>query len=155
MSLVVNNTRSQLGGKTFQKLSHLGGFQIFCKRETGDKPEKGGLIQKWKGCHFFITLQFNHIYSVCGKSKNSFITFRFFSLLSQPCNILIQIFVALKHCIICIFQIHSGSVQKMLTALFKLVWNTQKTTKTIFFEYQRKMFLNIERVLVKITEEQL
>ena len=26
-------------------------------------------------CHFFITLQFNHIYSVCGKSQVSFITF--------------------------------------------------------------------------------
>ena len=42
----------------------------------------------------------------------------------------------------------------MLTALFKLVWNTQTSTWTIFFEYQGKMFLNIEKVLVKISEEQ-
>ena len=28
-------------------------------------------------CHFFITLQFNHIYSVCGKNKFSFVTFFF------------------------------------------------------------------------------
>ena len=44
--------------------------------------------------------------------------------------ILILVFIVLKHCIICIFLIHSDSVQKMLTALFKLVWNTQKITWT-------------------------
>ena len=55
-----------------------------------------------------------------------------------------------------IFVIHSGSVQKMLTALFKLVSNTQKITWTNLFEYQGKMYLNIEKVLVdlKISEEQ-
>ena len=31
---------------------------------------------------------------------------------------------------------------------------TQKSTWTIFFKYQGKMFLNIEKVLVKISEEQ-
>ena len=36
-------------------------------------------------------------------------------------------------CIICTFLINSDSVQKMLTTLFKLVWNTQKSTWTIFF----------------------
>ena len=66
-----------------------------------------------------------------------------------------SLFIVLKHCIICPFLIHSGSVKKMLTALFKLVWNTQKNTWTILFiKYQGKMFLNIERVLVKISEEQ-
>ena len=65
-----------------------------------------------------------------------------------------QVFTGLKHCIICIFLIHFDSAQKMLTALFKLVWNTQKSTWTIFFKYQGKMFLNIEKVLVKISEEQ-
>ena len=44
--------------------------------------------------------------------------------------------------------------KKMLTVLFKLVWNTQKSTWTSFFEYQGKMFLYIEKVLVKISEEQ-
>ena len=42
--------------------------QIFLL-ERGDKPEKGGLMQKWGGYHFFITLQFNHIYCVCGESR--------------------------------------------------------------------------------------
>ena len=32
--------------------------------------------------------------------------------------------------------------------------NTQKTTQTNFFDYQCKVFLNIEKVLVKISEEQ-
>ena len=40
----------------------------------------------------------------------------------------------------------------MLTALFKLVWNTQKTTWTNFFECQGKMFVNNEKV--KVSEGQ-
>ena len=36
----------------------------------------------------------------------------------------------------------------MLTALFKLGCNTQKSTRTIFFKYQDKMFINIENALV-------
>ena len=40
-----------------------------------------------------------------------------------------------------------------MVGLFKLVWNTQKTTSTISFEHQGKIFLNIERVLVKLSEE--
>ena len=50
---------------------------------------------------------------------------------------------------------HYGSVQKLLVALFKLVWNTQKSKWKIFFEYWGKMLLNIEKVLMKISEEQL
>ena len=42
----------------------------------------------------------------------------------------------------------------MLSAVFKLVWNTQKSTWTNLFTYQGKMFLNIENNLVKISEEQ-
>ena len=42
----------------------------------------------------------------------------------------------------------------MLTTLFKLVQNTQKRTWTNFFKYQGKMFLNNEKVLVRINEEQ-
>ena len=45
--------------------------------ESGDKPVKvGGFVT-------FITLQFNHIYCVCGESKVPFITFQIFSLLSE------------------------------------------------------------------------
>ena len=60
----------------------------------------------------------------------------------------------LKHCIIYIFLIHSGSVPKMLTVLYQSVWNTEKTTWTILFEHQGKIFLNIEKVLMKISEKQ-
>ena len=38
--------------------------------------------------------------------------------------------LVLKPGIICIFLIYSGSLQKMLTALF---WNTEKSIWTIFF----------------------
>ena len=65
-----------------------------------------------------------------------------------------QVFIILKSCIICTLLIDSDSVQKMLTTLFKLVWNTQKSTWTKFFKYQGKMFLDIEKVLVKINEDQ-
>ena len=83
-----------------------------------------GVYVEMGGCSFFINLQFIHIYSLCGKSKFSFITFQFFSLLSQSCMILIQVFLVLKHYIICLFLNHSGSVQKIY--LLKLVLNTQK-----------------------------
>ena len=42
------------------------------------------------------------------------------------------------------FLIRSGSVQKMLAALYKLIWGIQKTIWTNLFEHQGKMFLNIE-----------
>ena len=43
----------------------------------------------------------------------------------------------------------------MLTAFFNLVWNTQKSKWTIFFECPGKKFLCIEKVLEKISEDQL
>ena len=39
---------------------------------------------------------------------------------------------SIKHCIICIFLIHSDSLQRTLSTLFKLVRNTEKSTRTIF-----------------------
>ena len=45
-------------------------------KNWGNKTEKSG------GCYFFITLQFDLIYCVCGKNRVFFITFLFFSLLS-------------------------------------------------------------------------
>ena len=43
----------------------------------------------------------------------------------------------------------------MLTALFNLVWNTQQKSKwTIFFECPGEIFLSIEKVLVKVSEDQ-
>ena len=99
---------------------------------------------------YYFTVQ-SHLLCVCGKSKVSFITFQFFSFLSQSCKILIQVLIVLKHWYI---SDYSGSVQKMLTALYKLIWSIQKTTWTNFFEHQGKIFLNIEKVLVKIIEKQ-
>ena len=102
------------GGRTFRKMSHLGG---------------GGGVRNFlleRGINL-ITLQFNHIYCMCGESKVSFITFWIFSLWSYPFKSLIQVFIVLKPGIICTFLIHSGSVQKKLAALFNLVWNTQKS----------------------------
>ena len=45
-------------------------------------------------------------------------------------------------------------LQKMLTALLDLVWNTQKSKWSVFFESPGKKFLSIEKVLEKISEYQ-
>ena len=62
--------------------------------------------------------------------------------------------LVLKPGIISTFLIHSGSLQKMLPALFNLVQNTQKSKWTIFFEGQGKVFLSIEKILEKISQDQ-
>ena len=62
--------------------------------------------------------------------------------------------LVLKPGIICTFLSHSGSLQKMLTALFNLVQNTQKSISTIFLECQDKVFLSIEKILEKISQDQ-
>ena len=61
--------------------------------------------------------------------------------------------LVLKSGIICTFLIHSGSLQKMLAALFNLDQNTQESKWTIFFECQRKVFLSIEKILEKINQD--
>ena len=42
----------------------------------------------------------------------------------------------------------------MMTALFNLVWDTEKSKWTILFECQSKMFLGTEKALEKISEDQ-
>ena len=42
----------------------------------------------------------------------------------------------------------------MMTAFFNFVWNTQKNKWTIFFECSGKMFLSLEKVLKKTSEDQ-
>ena len=42
----------------------------------------------------------------------------------------------------------------MMTALFNLVQNTQKGIWTIFLECQGKVFLSIEKILEKISQDQ-
>ena len=109
-------------------------------------------MQKWAGCHVSITLQFNNIYCVCRESKVPFVTFRIFSILSQRFKILIHVSIVLKPGIICTFLIDSGSLQKMLTALFNLVY-TEKLMDN-FFECPGKVFLSIEKILEKISDDQ-
>ena len=55
---------------------------------------------------------------------------------------------------ICTFLIHSGSLQKILTTLFNLAQNTQKSIWTIFLECQVKVFLSIKNILEKISQDQ-
>ena len=64
------------------------------------------------------------------------------------------IIVGPKPNIICTFLIHYGSPQKMLTAFFNFVSNTQRNKWTIFFDCPGKMFLSIEKFLKKISEDQ-
>ena len=85
-------------------------------------------------------------------SKVPFITFQIFSLLSKPLKILIHVFIVLKPGIICTFLIHSGSLQKMLTALFNLKY-TEKLMDN-FFECPGKVFLSIEKILEKISDDE-
>ena len=100
------------------------------------------------GCHFFITLQFGHVYFVyMGK-----VMFLYYVLVLQSLLFSFQSSV-LKHCIICIFLIHFDSVPTMLTVLFKLVWNIQKRCKDNFLStkprhfFLLKMMNNITRSL--------
>ena len=65
-----------------------------------------------------------------------------------------QVFTVVKPDIICTFLIHYGSLQKMLTYSFNFVWNTQKSKCAISFENPGKMFLSIENVFKKISEDQ-
>ena len=71
---------------------------------------------------------------------------------SSVFKILIHVFIVLKPGIICTFLIHSGSLQKMLTALFNLKY-TEKLMDN-FFECPGKVFLSIGKVLEKISEDQ-
>ena len=82
---------------------------------------KKGVDVEMGGCNFFIIYS-SIKFTVCGGgSKVPFITFWIFSLLSYPFKILIQVLIVLKPGVICTFLIDSGSLQKMLTALFNLV----------------------------------
>ena len=73
-----------------------------------------------------------------------FITFWIFSLFSQSCKILIQVFIVLTLGIICTFLIHSGSLQKVLTALLTQFGIHRKVNRQ-FFECQNKIFLVLKR----------
>ena len=85
--------------------------------------QKKGVDVEMGGCNFFI-IYGSIKFTVCvyvGGSKVPFITFWILSLLSYPFTIFIQVLIVLKPGVICTFLIDSGSLQKMLTALFNLV----------------------------------
>ena len=71
------------GSRPFQKLSHSGGGGVpKTLVERGDKPEKGVDVEmSGLPLFYYFTVQY-HFLCVLGKSKVSFITFQFFSLLS-------------------------------------------------------------------------
>ena len=76
------------------------------------------LVYNWcKNGHFNISLMYFELGKHVCIFLHSFILWQIDTYLL----ILILVFIVLKHCIICIFLVHSDSVQKMLTALFKLV----------------------------------
>ena len=76
------------------------------------------IVYNWcKNGHFNISL----IYFELGKHVCIFLHSFILWQIDTYLLILILVFIVLKHCIICIFLVHSDSVQKMLTALFKLV----------------------------------
>ena len=121
-----------------------GGCEMFLL-ERRDKPEKMELMLKWGWSLFFTTF--------------SSITFTFsdlqsFELAMQDFHPYSHSSLVLKPGIIFTFLIRSGSQQKMLTALFNLVRNTKKIIWTIFFECQGKVFLCIEKILDKISQDQ-
>ena len=73
---------------------------------------------------YYFTVQFSHIYFVWGESKVSFYYFsdlQSLELAMQDFNPCSHSSLVLKPGIIFAFLIHSGSLQKMLTALFNLV----------------------------------
>ena len=75
-------------------------------------------MKKWGDCHFFIALQLqSHLLCVWGKqgSLYYFSDLQSFELAMQDSHLSLY---CTKAGIICTFLIHSGSIQKMLTALF-------------------------------------
>ena len=123
-------------GRFFKKLSHLaGGTKNFARRHD---PEKGGLP-----LFYYFTVQL-HLLCVWGGGWGSrllyyILVLQSFELTKQDSHPSPSI--VLKHCTICIILIHSDSLQRMLTALFKLVCNTQESTRIIFLNTEAWCFL--------------
>ena len=127
---------NHIKGGGFQKLSHWGRGKGGGGGEVQNfMLEKRIKLKRRSWCRnggvatFFTTLQFSSI------------AFTFSDL--QTFELAMQDFhphpsLVLKPGIICIFLICSGSLQKMLTALFNLVRNTQKSIWTIFFWVPRQ-----------------
>ena len=102
------------------KLSHLGGIKNFARKgvKRGGWCRNGG-----EGCHFFITLMFNCIYCVW-QGKKSFL---YYILILQSFELIMQDSHPNLFIIKIFYHLHISDsfwcLQRMLTALFKLVWN--------------------------------
>ena len=114
-------------------MSHLGGTKNFARKGGRITQKRGWGWCRNDGVADFLLLYSSITFTVCVYrggmgSKVSFITFWFFILLSQPGKILIQVFIVLKHCIICIFLIHSDSLVHFLSTkarcflILKMFW---------------------------------
>ena len=124
-------------GRTFQNWATWGQPKFWKKEEINLKR---GVGAEMGGCYFLLLYNLILFTGCVGKVKFPLLLFGS-SVFGSHLKVLIQVFTVLKHWMICIFLIHSGNVQEMLTALFKLVWNTQKHTWTIFLSTKAKFFL--------------
>ena len=115
-------------------------------QERGDKLEKGFDVEMGGlPLFYYFTVQFSPIYCVHGESKVPlyyFLDLQSFGLAMQDFHSRSHSSLLLKPGIICTFLIHSGSLKKMLTALFR---NTQKSIWTIFLSAKAKCFLVLKR----------
>ena len=91
--------------------------------ERGDNPERGGGV-RWVDIEigrlplfYYFTVRL-HFLCVWGKVKFPLLHFDSSVFGVNDARIPILVVKVLKHCIICIFLIHSDSIQEMLTALF-------------------------------------
>ena len=130
-------------------LSHLGGGLWNFLLEREDKPQKGGLP-----LFYYFTVQ-SHLLCVGGKQDSLY-----YFLGHQSFKLAMQNSHPSLYCTKTLYLVsfvHFWSIlvvyKKILTALFNLVWNTQKSKCTIFFECQAKMLLSNEKVLEKISKD--
>ena len=123
-------------GWNLPEIESIGGVRNFLL-ERGDKLEKGGggwCRNGGRVATFFTTLQFSSIAFTFSDLQSFELSMQDFHPHSHPS-------LVLKPGTISTFIIHSGSLQKILTALFNLVRNTQKSKWTIFLKAKAKCFL--------------
>ena len=127
--------------------------EFFCYK--GGINLKRGVAVEIGGLPLFLLLYSSITFTACGgKVRFPLLLFVSSVFSVSAAKILIQVFTVLKPGIVYTFLIHSGSLQKILTALFNLVWNAEQSKWTIIFECQGKIFLSIGKFLEKISEDQ-
>ena len=99
---------------------------------------------------YHVTLQFSHIYSVCGKTKVFFL--QSFELAMQDSHPSLYSTKTLYHLNISDpFWYYTKNVDCFIKISLEYTQNYIEIF--FFFEYQGKVFLNIENVLAKISEK--